>query len=147
MGRLHIVGPPSHTFEEHPLPAFRGIDHLALTVTDLPVSLAFYEQVLGAQSDGEMSDGPFQRRVIPLPDGSHLGLTQHDGGRQTRFDPLVPGLDHVGFACPSRADLESWVAHLESLGIEHSGIQDANYGSAISFKDPDGNALEFFAAR
>lgn len=128
------------------MPAFRGIDHLALTVSDLGVSLDFYEKVLGLRSDGEMSDGNFHRRVLPLPDGSHLGLTQHDESPQSRFDPLEPGLDHVGFACSSRADLESWVTHLEALGIEHGGILDADYGSALSFKDPDGNALEFFVA-
>jgi hypothetical protein len=29
--------------------------------------------------------------------------------------------------------------------VPHGGIIDAHYGSALSFKDPDGIALEFFA--
>jgi glyoxylase I family protein len=41
--------------------------------------------------------------------------------------------------------LQSWVDRLESLGIEHGGIVDAPYGSGLSFRDPDGIALEFFA--
>lgn len=39
-----------------------------------------------------------------------------------------------------------WAEHLEALGVEHSGVEDADYGSALSFSDPDGNALEFFAS-
>ncbi len=31
------------------------------------------------------------------------------------------------------------------LGIDHGGIKDASYGSGVSFRDPDGIALEFFA--
>ena len=34
---------------------------------------------------------------------------------------------------------------LDELGIEHGGIKDAAYGSGVSFRDPDGIALEFFA--
>ncbi len=126
------------------MPSFTGIDHVALTVTNLKVSLDFYERVLGIQSDGEMSDGPFDRRLLPLPDGSHLGLTHHDAGSDLPFDPTIAGLDHVGFTCDSRDELSRWAEHLDSLDVPHSGVQDAQYGSALSFKDPDGNALEFF---
>ncbi|MCW2647154.1 MAG: glyoxalase, partial [Pseudonocardiales bacterium] len=34
---------------------------------------------------------------------------------------------------------------LHMLGIMHGGIVDAHYGSGVSFRDPDGIALEFFA--
>ena len=34
---------------------------------------------------------------------------------------------------------------LNELHIQHGGIVDANYGSGLSFRDPDGIALEFFA--
>ena len=33
----------------------------------------------------------------------------------------------------------------QKLGISHDGIVDAPYGSGLSFRDPDNNALEFFA--
>ncbi len=127
------------------MPSFTGIDHVALTVTDLAASLDFYQRVLGIRTDGEMSDGPFRRGLLPLPDGSHLGLTQHDEGSGRSFDPRTPGLDHVGFACESREALSLWAEHLDALAVAHSGVQDAEYGSALNFKDPDGNALEFFS--
>jgi hypothetical protein len=34
---------------------------------------------------------------------------------------------------------------LGELRIQHGGIVDAPYGSGLSFRDPDGIALEFFA--
>lgn len=127
------------------MPEISGIDHVALTVTDLATSLAFYQRLLGIESDGEMSDGSFVRNTLPLPDGSHLGLTQHDIPGSRGFDATTPGLDHLGLRCESRGALVEWVEHLENLGVEHSGVVDAHYGSALSFRDPDGNALEFFA--
>ncbi len=37
-----------------------------------------------------------------------------------------------------------WGARLDELGIAHGGIVDADDGSGLSFRDPDGIALEFF---
>lgn len=128
------------------MPTLCGIHHVALTVTDLTVSVPFYEKVLGRSPATTMSDGPFTRRVFALPGGQGLGLTQHDAGRRVAFDPTTPGLDHVGLACADRDELLAWAAHLDAVGVPHSGVQDADYGSALSFTDPDGNALEFFAA-
>ena len=39
----------------------------------------------------------------------------------------------------------TWENRLDDLGIAHGGIVDAHYGSGLSFNDPDGIALEFFA--
>jgi glyoxylase I family protein len=128
------------------VPMFAGIHHVALTVVDLAVSLPFYEKVLGASPDVTMTDGPFTRRVFALPGGQGLGLTQHDEGRTGRFDAKAPGLDHVGFACSGREQVLAWADHLDAVGVPHSGVQDAEYGTAVSFADPDGNALEFFAS-
>ncbi|WP_405216397.1 VOC family protein [Agrococcus sp. Ld7] len=127
------------------MPEITGIDHVALTVIDLAASITFYEAVLGASVMGTMDDGPFRRAVLALPGPTHLGLTQHDTGSGRPFDPTNPGLDHVGFACASRHELLAWGEHLDALRVRHSDVQDAAYGSALSFSDPDGNALEFFA--
>ena len=61
------------------------------------------------------------------------------------WKPRRPGLDHVALACADRAELEVWQDRLDGLGIKHGGIVDAHYGSGLSFKDPDGVALELFA--
>jgi glyoxylase I family protein len=63
----------------------------------------------------------------------------------TEFDEHRIGLDHVAFATSNRAELEKWETRLDELGIAHGGIKDANYGSGLSFRDPDNLPLEFFA--
>ena len=62
-----------------------------------------------------------------------------------KFSEMQTGLDHVSFACRDRNELQDWAARLDQLGITHGGIVDAHYGSGVSFRDPDGIALEFFA--
>ena len=71
--------------------------------------------------------------------------TSTTGDSDERFTEFKAGLDHVGFGCANRGELEKWVERLDELGIEHGGIVDAPYGSGLSFRDPDGIALEFFA--
>lgn len=121
-----------------------GVHHIALTVTDLETSLEFYARVLDLRPSAEMSDGPFTRHVLELPGGVGLGLTQHEHGSGRPFDPTTPGLDHLGLTCESVEELTLWVERLDRLGVIHSGVQDADYGSALNFSDPDGNALELF---
>ncbi len=128
------------------MPRFSGIHHVALTVTDLSISVPFYEKLLGSSPVTTMTDGPFTRRVFALPGGQGLGLTQHVTSSGASFDPTIAGLDHVGFACADRDEVVAWAAHLDRIAVVHSGVQDADYGSALSFTDPDGNALEFFAS-
>ena len=85
----------------------------------------------------------------PFRGGQLLGLTAHPGTvAGDRFSEKRPGLDHLGFGCSSRAEVTSWERKLVELGTDHSGVVDAAYGAVLSFKfkDPDGNALEFFAA-
>ena len=129
------------------MPAFTGIDHLALTVTDLAVSVPFYERLWAMPAVGELEGTNLQRRVFRLPSGTTVGLTQHSGVPTAKFSPFTPGMDHVGFGVDSMNELAAWVTHLDAEGIPHSGIVEADYGFALSIKDPDGTALEFFVRK
>ena len=126
------------------MPEFTGIDHLAITVSDLEVSLPFYERLWGMTHADELGGDTFHRAIFRLPGGTTVGLTQHDAPINEPFSPLRPGMDHVGFGVATRDELQRWVIHLDAAGIEHSGLVDVSYGSALSVKDPDGTALEFF---
>ena len=79
--------------------------------------------------------------------GKHCsGYTSTPRPRRTEpFSEFRVGLDHVAFGCADRAELEQWQRRLDELEITHGGIKDATYGSGISFRDPDGIPLEFFA--
>lgn len=128
------------------MPEMPSLSHVALSVTDLTASLSWYQALFATEPAMSLNDGPFERRVFALADGQLFGITAHDSARSgDRFDVVAPGLDHVGFACADRAEVAAWQTHLDQIGVEHGGIVEAEYGFALSCKDPDGNALEFFA--
>ncbi len=79
-----------------------------------------------------------------IGNGTLIGLHQHQRPAPLgTFSEFSVGLDHVAFGCATRGDLEKWALRLDELGIEHGEIKDATYGSGVSFRDPDGIALEF----
>ncbi len=82
---------------------------------------------------------------MPLSGGQLFGRHTHTQAATESFDEGHTGLDHVAFACSGRNELQQWADRLNELGISHDGIKDADYGSGVSFRDPDGIALEFFA--
>jgi hypothetical protein len=44
-----------------------------------------------------------------------------------------------------RSTVEEWAAHLDRLGIPHSGIKDENGGPLLTLRDPDDIQLELHA--
>jgi catechol-2,3-dioxygenase len=127
--------------------AFPALNHVALTVRDLDVSAGWYRDLIGADPVlDEHTDAGFRHLVWAFDNGTLFGIHQHDrAATDGHFTEFRSGLDHVSFGCANRAELQAWVERLDNLGIKHGGIVDAHYGSGLSFRDPDGIALEFFA--
>jgi catechol 2,3-dioxygenase-like lactoylglutathione lyase family enzyme len=126
---------------------FRGITHIAVTVSDLARSTAWYGDLFGSAPvlDEDVEAGAFHHTVFALGGGHLFGLHEHVAPGAAPFDERSPGLDHVSFACEDRAELEKWSVRLDELGVARGEIVDAHYGSGLSFRDPDGIALELFA--
>lgn len=126
---------------------FPGVTHVAVTVSDLERSTRWYTALFDAPPvlDEDENIGGFHHTVFALDNGQLFGLHTHGHGDLTPFSERRVGLDHVSFACSDRDQLQKWAARLNELGIVHGGIIDAHYGSGLSFRDPDGIALEFFA--
>jgi glyoxylase I family protein len=126
---------------------FPPITHVAVTVRDLSVSVPWYEALLEAEPVlDEDTDPDLHHTVYLLGGNTLLSLHQHFGtpAPQEDFSEFRVGLDHVAFGVADRSELEKWGRRLDELGIAHGGIKDAGYGSGLSFRDPDGIALEFF---
>jgi catechol-2,3-dioxygenase len=124
-----------------------ALNHVAVTVRDIDVSGPWYQAVIGAEPllDEHTAAG-FRHLVWALDNGTLFGIHQHDrAAGDEGFSEFSVGLDHVGFGCANRAELQEWQARLDELGIANDGIVDEHYGSGLSFRDPDGIALEFFA--
>ena len=126
---------------------FPSLTHVAVTVSDLDRSTQFYSQLFGSDPvlDEDEAVGGFHHTVFAISGGQLFGLHTHPSTTGASFDEKEPGLDHVSFGLRDHGELEQWSARLDELGISHGGIVDAHYGSGISFRDPDGIALEFFA--
>jgi glyoxylase I family protein len=126
---------------------FPPLTHVALTVRDLAVSVPWYEALLDAEPViDEDTEPDMHHTVYLLGGGTLLGLHQHaTPAAAGAFSEFAVGLDHVAFGVADRAELEKWAARLDELGVERGRIKDATYGSGLSFRDPDGIALELFA--
>jgi glyoxylase I family protein len=125
---------------------FPALTHVALTVRDLSVSVPFYQALFDAEPVLDEDTDPDFHHTVYLVGNTLIGLHQHaTPAPAERFSEHRVGLDHVAFGCADRAELQRYARRLDELGIEHGEIKDRSYGSGVSFRDPDGIALEFFA--
>jgi glyoxylase I family protein len=128
-----------------------GIHHVALTVTDPPTSREWYEKVLGLSYLGreEHQDGSgFAELLYDPATFMVVGLHAHHDTEPERYRPSRRGLDHVGFGVASVEALQDWCAKLDGLGIERSDVHGPDAPipyRVVTFRDPDGVALELIA--
>ncbi len=119
-----------------------GASHVSFSVSDFDRSLAWYREVFATEV---MLDEPSDHRhaaVLTLPGSSLLiGLCQFYEREDGPFDPTRTGLDHFAFSVATHEELDAWTAHLDRLGIAHSGLLEVPPGAIVNFKDPDGIAL------
>jgi len=135
-------------------PGITGIHHFSITVTDLEASLAWYQRLLGAVRvpmkfpHYECEDTGYGELLIDQRSGVVIGLHTNTGNDGQQFDEARTGLDHVALNVATCAELESWTAWLDELGIEHSGIRAGEEPfpfATVVFRDPDNIQLELFA--
>jgi glyoxylase I family protein len=132
------------------MPKLDGRNHINLTVTDLDRSTDFYTEVfeMVVVNDVTPAESGFRFRTLLHP-GSFssvvLGVVLDESGPDV-FDEGRVGLHHFAYHVPERADLETWVAHLDKLGVKHSGITTSKHeaGSQIWLRDPDNIWLEVY---
>jgi len=125
-----------------------GIHHLTLSVTDAVASAEWYQRLLGEAMIIRREGPDWVRMRMQWPDGLVIGATEHAGtDAEDRFDHRRVGLDHIGIGCPTEADVRAWAERMDALAIAHGPVEDVPYGWAVTARDPDGIAVEFFCAR
>ena len=129
-----------------------GIHHFSPTVSDVEASAAWYERVFSLTrvpitfAHHEREETGYAVMLIDPVSGLGFGLHHNTANQGEGFDEARTGLDHIGFNVPTRGALDAWVAKLDGLGIEHSGIRDLTEPvpfSTLVFRDPDNIQLEF----
>lgn len=123
-----------------------GVHHVALTVSDVRRSQAFYTEVLGFKHLVDfgprvlLQNGSLVLGMGPAPDPSQAIAGD-------RFNENRIGLDHLSLSVESIADLEGAVALLDERGVEHGTVNPLEaFGIAIlAFRDPDNIQVELTA--
>jgi lactoylglutathione lyase len=121
--------------------------HIALNVTDLARSTAFYRTVFAFDVVAERTDG--DRRFAFLGQDGALVLTLWEQSAGT-FAVDRPGLHHVSFEVADIDAVRRAEIVLKGLGVDfaYDGIVPHGEGAAsggVFFTDPDGVRLEIYA--
>ncbi len=116
----------------------KGIDHVALVVSDVRESLRFYEGILGLErllerpelsfSGAWLALGDRQIHLLELPNPDPVEGRPLHGGRDRHLAMVVSSLDML-------------CGRLEAAGLPFTLSRSGRH--ALFCRDPDGNGLEF----
>jgi|EndMetStandDraft_3_1072993.scaffolds.fasta_scaffold431236_2 glyoxylase I family protein len=127
------------------MPTITGVHHIALTVTDVERSAAWYSDLLGMVVVLAGDDDAVKFRVLAHPaSGCVVGLREYADGSGDSFQELRTGLDHLAFGVTSVEELAAWEAELTTRGIAFTPATETPIGTVVVLRDPDEVQLEFW---
>lgn len=115
-------------------PQFTGFHHYSPVVSDVDVSAAWYERVLGlscVSAPCPEADAPGGVLLSDPESGVAIQLGVSSGDRRS---------GHPAFSVSSRSQLDTWAAWLDGLGVAHDGVVDIAEPEPYAylvFRDPD----------
>jgi catechol 2,3-dioxygenase-like lactoylglutathione lyase family enzyme len=114
----------------------QGLDHVAISVSDLPRSIAWYQDVLGLQR--HFGDVWGDEPAFLMAGQSGLALFRSKSG--TNQQPSALSVRHIAFRV-DRRQFGRAQEELKARGIAFE-FQDHDVSHSIYFNDPDGHQLE-----
>lgn len=124
-----------------------GFHHVTLVTRDVDAMARFLTESVGLSivKTTVNFDAPEQRHFYF---GDEKG---HPGPVVTFFEILdlpenflgASGMHHLAFCVEGESDLISQMAHLDAIGVRHSGILDRTYFKSLYFSGPEGLVVEF----
>ena len=112
--------------------AISHIELFSVPVTDQDRAIEFYVGKLGFELVNDNPMGPGMRWVQVRPAGSATAITL-----VTWFDTMPAG-STKGIVLES-SDLDADIERLKAQGIETSELEQAPWGTYVTFDDPDSN--------
>ncbi|GAB4323315.1 MAG: FosA family fosfomycin resistance glutathione transferase [Candidatus Zixiibacteriota bacterium] len=116
-----------------------GLDHVAITVSDLDRSIAWYQDKLGLERVHDDAWGGVPTFMVAGSTGLALFPVHSDPSRP-KTGPGTISIRHIAFRA-TRVDFEKAQSVLSSKGVEFH-FQDHDISHSIYFHDPDGHELE-----
>lgn len=127
------------------MPDWDKISHISFSTPDKDECAAWFARVLQFTAFEDVGgDGWSGVMMMHGPSRTVVEFQQHEANQGEAFDPRRTGLDHLGFKVSSREALEDWERHFHNLGVDYTPIADREYGSVLTFRDPDRRQLEMF---
>lgn len=122
-----------------------GLDHVAVTVSDMDRALTFYRDLLGCEELGQLvlDDGTFKLVFLRAGTG-YVELFAHRPPAAPAGAPAAApavGIQHIAF---KTADVDAVAARLAAAGAALMEVpRNAPGGVRLAFlHDPDGNVVE-----
>ena len=122
--------------------AATAIGSVALTVSELDRSRAFYERSIGLRAT-ELDDGTLALGVA----GERPLIELRGDTSAPRLNRRAPGLYHLAILVPTRLDLAFALARLAETRWPLDGASDHLVSEALYLSDPDGNGIEIYRDR
>ena len=121
-----------------------GVHHIAVRVTSMETSRAFYIDQLGFKAVIDTPD-----LLIFFAGTTAIAIKGPEGKVEAsdRFNPYRVGLDHIALGCDDRSELERVAQALDHHQIENTGIKldETLQKDYVAFKDPDRISWEFYS--
>ena len=117
-----------------------GLNHIIMTIKDVKISQAFYNDLLGFETKNIAAGFFFMTGGIAI-----FFFSSNHPIPDDRFNEFRIGLDHLSFTAPSEAALQSLAEHLQAAGVETQGVETYQTGNQyVAFRDPDNIQLEYW---
>jgi catechol 2,3-dioxygenase len=140
---LVVVSPSGISSPAFRLPDSTHVGGVHLQVSDLSVSIAYYEQLIGLRVLDEAND---VATLVARRGEDRALVTLHTAAGVTPTRRGSYGLYHFAILLPDRSALGRFAAHIASLNLR-IGMADHRVSEALYLWDPDGLGIEVYADR